>query len=107
MDPQQYKEICRYVKDRKIPMSKDQGKLKKKFLAMCRRFQWKETALYQKTQTKEVKVFQRYQIVLLLYTLHKGLTEAHNGIERIFQQVQKRYYWSKIYKDIREYVQTY
>ncbi len=27
-------------------------------------------------------------------------------MERIFQQVQERYYWSKIYEDIRGYVQT-
>jgi len=46
MDPQQYEEICRYMRDGKIPPSKDQEKLKKKFQAMCRRFRWKETALY-------------------------------------------------------------
>src|SRR6266542_1877462 len=73
---------------------------------MCRRFRWKETALYRKTRTKEVKVLQRYQIVPLLYTLHEGPTEAHNGTERIFQQVQERYYWPKMYEDIRGYVQT-
>src|SRR6266540_80862 len=106
MDPQQYEEICRYVKDEKIPQSRDQEKLKKKFLAMCRRFRWKETALYRKTQTKEVKVLQRYQIIPLLYTLHEGTTGAHNDTERIFQQVQERYYWPKIYKDIKGYVQT-
>src|SRR6266540_7032151 len=44
--PQQYEEICKYVRNGKIPQNKDQGKLKKKFLAMCRRFRWKETALY-------------------------------------------------------------
>ena len=92
MDLQQYEEICRYVKDRKIPLSKDQGKPKKKFLAMCRRFRWKKTALYQKTRIKEVKVLQRYQIIPLLYILYKGLTGAHNGVEKIFQQVQERYY---------------
>src|SRR6266498_216018 len=81
---QQYEEICRYVKDGKISPSKDQEKLKKKFLAMCRRFRWKETALYQKTQTKKVKVLQRYQIIPLLYTLYEGPTGAHNDIERIF-----------------------
>jgi len=43
---QQYEEICRYVRDGKIFLSKDQGKAKKKFLAICRRFRWKETALY-------------------------------------------------------------
>src|SRR6266498_6108330 len=106
MNPQQYEEICRYVRDGKISLSKNQEKLKKKFLAMCRRFRWKETALYRKTITKEVKVLQRYQIIPLLYTLHKGLTGAHNSIEKIFQQVQKRYYWPKIYEDIRRYVQT-
>ncbi len=84
MDHQQYEEICKYVRDGKISPSKDQGKSKKKFLAMCRRFRWKETALYRKTRTKEVKVLQRYQIIPLLYTLHKGLTGAHNDTERIF-----------------------
>ncbi len=73
---------------------------------MCRRFRWKETALYRKSRTKEVKVLQRYQIVPLLYTLHEGPTGAHNSMERIFQQVQERYYWLKMYEDIRGYVQT-
>ncbi len=106
MDSQQYEEICKYVRDGKIPLSKDQGKLKKRFLAICRRFRWKEIALYRKTRTKEVKVLQRYQIIPLLYTLHEGLTGAHNSTERIFQQVQERYYWPKMYEDIRGYVQT-
>ena len=57
MDPQQYKKICRYMRDGKISPSKDQGKSKKKFLAMCRRFRWKETALYRKTRIKKIKVF--------------------------------------------------
>src|SRR6266508_1831899 len=92
MDPQQYEEICRYVRNGKIPQNKDQKKLKKKFLTMCRRFRWKETALYRKIRTKEVKVLQRYQIIPLLYTLYEGLTGAHNRTERIFQQVQGRYY---------------
>jgi len=53
-----------------------------------------------------VKVLQRYQIVPLLYTLHEGPTGAHNGTERIFQQIQERYYWLKMYEDVRGYVQT-
>jgi len=103
IDPQQYEEICKYMKDGKISPSKDQEKTKKKFLAICRRFRWK---VYQKTRTKEVKVLQRYQIIPLLYILHEGSTEAHNGTERIFQQIQERYYWPKMYEDIRGYVQT-
>jgi len=46
MDPQQYDEIIRYMRDEKILHDRDQRKLKKRFLAMCRRFRWKETALY-------------------------------------------------------------
>jgi len=72
------------VRNRKIPHNKEQGKEKKKFLAICRRFRWKETALYQKTRTKKVKVLQRYQIISLLYILHEELTGAYNSIERIF-----------------------
>jgi len=44
--------------------------------------------------------------ISLLYTLYKEPTGVYNGIERIFQQVQERYYWPKMYKDIRGYVQT-
>ncbi len=73
---------------------------------MYRRFRWKETALYRKIRTKKVKIFQRYQVIPLLYTLHEESTGVHNGMKRIFQQVQKRYYWSKMYEDIRKYVQT-
>src|SRR6266498_1529710 len=83
MDPQQYEEICRYVRDGKIPQNKDQEKLKKKFLAMCGRFRWKEVALYRKSRTKEVKVLQRYQIIPLLYTLHEGPTGANNILHPI------------------------
>ncbi len=89
MDSQQYEEICKYVRDGKISLSKDQGKLKKKFLAMCRRFRWKETALYRKTRTKEVKVLQRYQIIPLLYTLHERPTGAHNSTKRISNKSKK------------------
>ncbi len=46
MDPQQYEKIIRYMRDRKIPYNRDQEKLKKTFLAMCKRFRWKKTALY-------------------------------------------------------------
>jgi len=38
MDPQQYEEIIRYIRDGKLLYDKDQEKSKKKFLAMCRRF---------------------------------------------------------------------
>src|SRR6266498_1555057 len=93
------------------------GRTKKAYEALVRKVLSAENAfteqknkekitLYQKSRTKEVKVFQRYQIIPLLYTLHEGLTGAHNGTERIFQQVQERYYWPKIYEDIRGYVQT-
>src|SRR6266542_2478256 len=86
MDPQQYEEICKYVRDGKISSGKDQGKLKKKFLAMCRRFRWKKTALYRKTRTKEVKVLQRYQIIPLLYTLHEGPTGVQKGSSNKFKK---------------------
>ncbi len=43
MDPQQYDKIIKYMRDGKISHDRDHRKLKKKFLAMYKRFKLKET----------------------------------------------------------------
>ncbi len=35
--------------------------------------------------------------------MHKELTAGHNSAKKIFQQIHERYYWPKMFEDIRGY----
>ena len=39
--------------------------------------------------------------------LHDSPTAGHARVNKIFQMVQQRYYWSQIFEDIRNYMKTY
>ncbi len=39
--------------------------------------------------------------------MHEELTAGHNSAKRMFQQIYERYYWPKMFKDIRRYADTY
>src|SRR6266540_4839265 len=93
IDPVQYNELTRLLRDDKLPFEKQNGKQKKKFLAMARHFVWEEDELQQKMGKRKVKVLQNYQIILLLQMLHDSPTAGHAGVKKIFQVVQQYYYW--------------
>ena len=45
MDPVQYNELIRFLRDGKLPFEKQSGKQKKKFLTMARHFVWESDEL--------------------------------------------------------------
>ena len=45
MDPAQYNELTRFLRNNKLLFEKQNGKQKKKFLAMARHFVWEEAEL--------------------------------------------------------------
>ena len=45
------------------------------------------------------------QTELILFNLHKDLTEAHLGIETTYEKLKERYYWPQMYESVRRYVQ--
>src|SRR6266542_6176059 len=106
MDPVQYNELTRFLRDGKLPFEKQGGKQKKKFLAMARHFVWESEELQRKTEKRKVKVLQSFQVIPLLQVLHDSPTAGHAGVSKIFQVVQQRYYWPQIFEDIRNYVKT-
>src|SRR6266540_402950 len=106
MDPVQYNELTRFLRDYKLSFEKQNGKQKKKFLVMARHFVWKSDELQRKTGKRKVKVLQNFQVIPLLQVLHDSLTAGHARVNKIFQVVQQRYYWPQMFEDIRNYVKT-
>src|SRR6266542_6433961 len=106
MDPAQYNELTRFLRNNKLLFEKQNGKQKKKFLAMARHFVWENDELQRKTGKRKVKVLQNFQIIPLLQVLHDSLTAGHARVNKIFQIVQQRYYWPQMFEDIRSYVKT-
>ncbi len=106
MDPVQYNELTRFLRDYKLLFEKQNGKQKKKFLTMVWHFVWEDDELQQKTRKRKVKVIQNFQVIPLLQVLHDSLTADHARVNKIFQVVQQRYYWSQMFEDIRNYVKT-
>ena len=45
MDPVQHNELTRFLRDDKLPFEKQNGKQKKKFLAIARHFVWENDEL--------------------------------------------------------------
>src|SRR6266542_4203057 len=106
MDSIQYNELTRFLRDHKLPFEKQNGKQKKKFLAMARHFEWENDELQRKTGKRKVKVLQNFQIIPLLQVLHDSSTAGHAGVNKIFQMVQQCYYWPQMFEDIRNYIKT-
>src|SRR6266540_3877325 len=99
MNPIQYNELTRFLRDHKLPFEKQSGKQKKKFLAIARHFVWEDNELQQKTEKRRVKVIQNFQVIPLLQVLHDGLTAGYVGVNKIFQVAQQCYYWPQISED--------
>src|SRR6266540_469053 len=55
---------------------------------------------------RKVKVLQNFQVIPLLQVLYDSPTAGHAGVNKIFQVVQQRYYWSQMFENIRNYVKT-
>ena len=106
IDSVQYNELTRFLRDHKLLFKKQNGKHKKKFLAIVRHFVWEDDELQRKTGKRRVKVIQNFQVIPLLQVLHDSLIAGHAGVNKMFQVVQQRYYWPQIFEDIRNYVKT-
>jgi len=92
MDPGQYNELTRFLKDGKLPFEKQNGRQKKKFFAMTWHFVWENDELQRKTGKRKVKILQNFQVIPLLQVLHDSPTAGHAGVNKICQVVQQRYY---------------
>ncbi len=84
MDSVQYNKLIRFLRDIKLPFEKQNGKQKKKFLAIAQHFVWENDELQRKTGKQKVKVLQNFQVIPLLQVLHDSPIAGHAKINKIF-----------------------
>jgi hypothetical protein len=109
MDPEKYQQIYNYLTTQQIPEILTQAKEIKKFKNFCKHFYIKNNFVYKKDKRKEenlLRVIRRFEMEPVLYMMHTHPTAGHFSVEIMFNKIRNRYFWPKMYEDIREYIKT-
>ena len=99
MDEKLYQEI--YQKVNKENIEDLNEKLKK--------YEIKEGILYRKDQKNDrklLKVIRRHELEIVMFILHDHPISAHFATKVTFEKVREKYYWPKMYEDIKTYVES-
>src|SRR5438477_790986 len=59
-----------------------------------------------KNPTELLKVIKITELENILHNLYSNILSGHFGIETIYNHARTRYYWSKLYKNIVEYIKS-
>ena len=43
---------------------------------------------------------------MILYNIHKDMTGAHLGVDSTYEKIKERYYWPKMFEDVRKYIES-
>lgn len=99
MDEKLYQEIYKEVNNKNVEdLSK---KLKK--------YEIKEGILYKKGKQddqKLLRVIRRHELEIVMYIMHDHPISAHFASQTTFEKMKERYYWPKMYDDIKTYVES-
>jgi putative transposase len=109
MDPEQYYRIYNYLNQQQLPEDLIQAKEIKKFKNFSNHFYIKNNFLYKKDKRKNenlLRVIRRFEMEPVLYIMHTHSTAGHFSVDIMFNKIRDRYFWPRMYKDIREYVKT-
>ncbi len=99
MDEELYREIYGKIKD--IENEQLDSKLKK--------YEIQEGILYRKDQKNDeklLKVIRRHELEVVMFIMHDHPISAHFATKATFDKMRERYYWPRMYKDIKEYVES-
>ena len=109
MDPIQYHNISQYLLNQTYPDNLETPRQKRKFSNFCTSFQINNGFLYKKHPNKIdelLRVIRRNEMEPVLYMMHSDPTGGHLATEAMFSKIRTRYFWPKLYEDIRNYVKT-
>ena len=107
MDPIQYNNITQYLLNQTYPNHLETPRQKRKFSNFCTSFQINNGFLYKKHPNKIdklLRVIRRNEMEPVLYMMHSDPTGGHLATEAMFSKIRTRYFWPKLYEDIRNYV---
>lgn len=99
MDEKLYQEIYEEINKKNVE------DLSEKF----KKYEIKEGVLYRKDRKNNgrlLKVIRRHELEVVMFIMHDHPISAHFAVKVTFDKVRGRYYWPKMYKDIRIYVES-
>ena len=69
------------------------------------KYQLNEGTLILKSQPSR-RLISRSQYYPLMYTFYNDPTTGHLGYKKVLQKLLERYYWSRMAKDVNQYIQA-
>jgi transcription initiation factor IIE alpha subunit len=108
MDSDTYFGLIQYLTELSMPThfdNKQQAAMKRK----ARYFIVINGQLYKRNKQepqRPLKVVRKHEVNDILYNLHEDPLAGHFALEETYRRVKIRYYWSQMYEDVRQYVQT-
>src|SRR5260363_390258 len=108
MDPEHYQNIKIFLETATYPSQftktqKEQLQRKSQYFCI------KNNQLYKKKQKPNqdlLKVIQKHKVEAVLYLMHNHPLGANFVTDKMFDKIKSQYYWTQIYKHIRNYVKT-
>ena len=106
MEEQLYYDIYQYLENFIIPEECNE-EMKNRVIQTAKHYYIQNNKLYRKNKNNfQQRVITPKHVETILYNLHKDMTGAHLGIESTYEKIKERYYWPKMYNDIRNYIES-
>lgn len=108
MDETLYQNIFSYLTNQTIPSELTTPRQQQKFQNFCKTFQINNHFLYKVSphNNQLLRTVRKSELEPILYMLHSDPTGGHLATEAMFSKIRTRYFWPKLYEDIRTYVKT-
>ena len=108
MDLKLYQEIKQFLEEDKIPKIVNNAKEEKKWKRFCTLYQTIEGVLYKKVRwSKLTKVIKYGETNSIIFLYHNDPLAGHLEATKTLQKLKTQYFWPQMYKEIKEYIQSY
>ncbi|GES79803.1 retroviral-like aspartic protease 1 [Rhizophagus clarus] len=102
---QLYYDLYQYLSNLIIPEKYNKNQ-QDKIKQLAKNYTIQNDKLFRKNQDKLQRVITPSQVEIILFNLHKDMTGAHLGVETTYNKIKERYYWPKMYNDIKIYIES-
>ena len=107
MNENEFQEIYEYLKYKKYPQNLQKRNTKQRFENKIKRYSLINNQLYYEKGEKKLKVIKRFELEPILYMTHDDPIAGHFATEIMYNKIKERYYWPKMYEDIKIYIESY
>ena len=106
MEEQLYYDIYQYLENFIIPEEYNEQQINR-IVQTAKHYFIEDNKLYRKNknETKQRVITPKY-VKTILYNIHKDMTGAHLGVNSTYEKIKERYYWPKMFEDIRKYIES-